>query len=241
MNKVLLLFAISLLAGCHEGAKTTGYTENGSEENSNIRWVDDNVIRSTELPEVEIKVNEEFEFLGKFDFEIIANSDEYSADILGKAIASGERYVFSKADSNHDIIKLFIVQFEGFLPENDLIYNYNFDNADFIGENKFRHNTWYYDTKESINDNPNGEWARTISFLKEKGFSLEDHVMMSRFVGLASQDRKNEIIIFYHEMLKSSTGYSLKEWQDRQHTQEIISIDSTFAARSRNSFAITKG
>ena len=62
--------------------------------------------------------------------------------------------------------------------------------------------------------------------------------MMSRFVGLASEDRKNEIIIFYIEMLKTSTGYSLDEWENSVPEAEATGIDSSFIARSRMSFRI---
>ncbi len=234
MHKFLLVITVLLLVSCQT-------TKKESKEKPEVRWVKDNVITSNELPKVEIKVDKVFDFAGKFDFEITANSNEYSEEIQGKVIASGERYVFVSTDKEHDVSKLFIIQFEGFLPENDLIYNYKFDNADFIGENKYRHNTWYYDTKESIKENPKGEWAKTISFLKAKDFHLEDHVMMSRYVGLASEDRKNEIIIFYHEMLKKATGYSLDEWQNHQGPQKIILMDSLFIERSRKSFSITKG
>lgn len=91
---------------------------------------------------------------------------------IGKPVAAGERLVFAIADEEDQIEKLFIVQFEGFRPTNDFIYNYNFDKAGFIGKNKYRHNTWYYDGKNSIKENPLGEWAKTESFLKEKNFVL---------------------------------------------------------------------
>jgi hypothetical protein len=61
---------------------------------------------------------------------------------------------------------------------------------------------------------------------------------MSRFVGLASEDRKNEIIIFYFEMLKASTGYSLDQWENTVPEAEATRIDSAFIARSKMSFQI---
>lgn len=64
---------------------------------------------------------------------------------------------------------------------------------------------------------------------------------MSRFVGLASEDRKNEIIIFYHEMLKKTIGYSLDEWENSALPEKMQFIDSVFVQRSKNSFTIIEG
>ena len=89
--------------------------------------------------------------------------------------------------------------------------------------------------------NPNNEGAKTRTFLEEKGFQLEDQFMMSRFVGLASENRKNEIIIFYHEMLKKTTGYSLEEYEKSINDEEVKAIRDSFIERSRRSFSITRG
>ncbi|MEP1094864.1 MAG: hypothetical protein ABJG78_07115 [Cyclobacteriaceae bacterium] len=205
------------------------------------RSVRDNVLVSADLPEIKMKINDEFEFVGSFYFEIVANSEEYAEDVRGKTVAAGDRFVFVAADEKKKVEKLFIIQLEGFLPSLDFIYNYNFDNAEFIGENKYLNNTWFYDSSESAKQNPNGEGALTTKFLEEKGFRLENHVMMSRFVGLASEDRKNEIIIFYIEMLNSETGYTLDEYENSVSDKEKEAIRNSLIERSRNSFSITKG
>lgn len=243
MNKLFILLTIStLLLSCQTKKKEVkDNTQNVSTEKSIVRFVKGHTIISKKLPKIEIKVDEEFSFVGKFDFEIIASSDEYSEDMQGKPVAVGERYVFASTDENQLVNKLFIVQFEGFLPENDLIYNYDFDKSNFIGENKYRHNTWFYDSKKLAQGNPNNEGAKTRTFLEEKGFQLEDQFMMSRFVGLASENRKNEIIIFYHEMLKKTTGYSLEEYEKSINDEEVKAIRDSFIERSRRSFSITKG
>jgi len=205
------------------------------------RSVENNIIISADLPEIKIKVHDEFTYIGNFDFEIIANSDEYPKELMGKPVAAGERFVFVAADKEKSVEKLFIVQFEGFLAKNEFIYNYNFDNAEYIGDRKYRHNTWFYNAKENVRLNPKNEGAKTIRFLENMGFQLEDYFMMSRFVGLASEDRKYEIIIFYQEMLTKTTGYSLKEYESSISRKESELIEKLFIERSRNSFQILEG
>ncbi|MDH7448170.1 hypothetical protein [Aquimarina sp. 2201CG14-23] len=238
----ILLMVLVIFLGCESKKKETkNEGQEVSSEQLLTRSVKGNTVISNEYPEIEIDVNNEFQYIGKFDFEIIASSDEYSEDLQGKPVAAGERYVFASMDKNRSINKLFIIQFEGFLPENDLIYNYNFSTADFIGDNKYRHNTWFYDSKKSALENPNSEGAKTRKFLEEKGYLIENQFMMSRFVGLASKDRKNEIIIFYQEMLYKTTGYTLEQYENSISDEEARSIRDSFIERSRNSFNITKG
>ena len=141
------------------------------------------------------------------------------------------------ANKSKAIEKLFIVQYEGFLPENDFTYNYDFSNAGSIGGYKFRHNTWIYDARQNAIDRPLGEGAKTLAFLEEKGFSAESDFMMSRFVGLASDDRKHEIIIFYQEMLEATTGYTLVLLNGIPE-QEVAQIERALEQRARASFSI---
>ena len=89
-------------------------------------------------------------------------------------------------------------------------------------------------------DNPNNEGAKTRAFLEDKGYTMEDEFMMSRFVGLASKDRKNEIILFYTEMLKETTGYSLEEYDSRVSKEEQQKMEEAFVKRSRGSFEVLK-
>lgn len=234
-NCQLLLIFLATFSACQQNQQTaqkkttTALTE---------RTVVDHTIISPAIPKIKIRVADDLQYLGKFDFDIIANSDEYPLEMIGKVVASGERMVFAVVDEDQAVEKLFIVQFEGFLSSNDFIYNYDFSQADFMGNNKYRHNTWYYDAMQSARENPQGEGAKTHFFLAQKGLRVADHWMMSRFVGLASADRKNEIIIFYQEMLEKSTGYTLEEWEYTLAKEEKLIIDSAFVERSKSSFMI---
>lgn len=239
---IVLLTLVFLTVGCGNKKQSSEVvTQQDTAEQTAERFVKDNILTSKLLPELEIEIAKEFDYVGTFEFEIIANSDEYPEDLQGKAVAAGDRYVFASADEDKKVRKLFILQFEGFLPDNDFIYNYNFSQAETIGENKYRHNTWFYDSKKLAEENPNNEGARTRMFLENKGYQLEDQFMMSRFVGLASEDRKHEIILFYIEMLKNSTGLSLEAYENSINPEEADSIRNTFISRSRNSFKIIKG
>ena len=238
---LFLLISVSIFA-CREKQKTLQESELlKSNQAPSARYVTGNILVSEELPAIEIEVADEFEYVGTFNFEIIANSAEYPKELQGKAVAAGDRYVFVSANSGQVVNKLFIVQLEGFLPDNDFTFNYNFDTAEFIGKNKYRNNTWFYDSKKLAKENPNNEGALTRAYLQDKGYQLEDEFMMSRFVGLASEDRKHEIIIYYLEMLHKTTGYSLEEYEEGMPMKEADSIQRALVDRSKRSFKIIKG
>ncbi len=78
-------------------------------------------------------------------------------------------------------------------------------------------------------------------FLQDKGYYLENEYMMSRFVGLASSDRKHEIIIYYIEMLRKHTGHTLEELESSVDKEETKKIRSELIDRSKKSFIIIKG
>lgn len=242
MPKLAIFLAVFLLVVSCGNKKENRPAPNEVEsvELNSPRYVKDNVLVSKILPEIEIQVHDDFTYAGSFDFEILATSGEYPPELQGKPVAAGDRYVFVSADKDSSVTKLFIVQLEGFLADNDYVFNYNFDTAKFIGKNKYRQNTWFYDSKKLAEENPKNEGAMTRAFLEEKGYSLEDQFMMSRFVGLASEDRKHEIIIFYIEMLEKTTGYSLETYENIS-SKEADSIRNSLIERSVKSFSILKG
>ena len=239
MNKQLtLLILLFFCPSC--GEKKERETAETAATYTPDRYVEDNCLYSKVLPEIDIQVAEEFKYIGTFDFVLKANSNDVPPELKGKPVAGGDRYVFAVADDNQKVEKLFIVQLEGFLPGIDYTYNYNFDTAKQIGNIKYRHNTWFYDSAQLAKDNPENEGALTRAFLEKKGYSLEDHFMMSRWVGLASDDRKNEIIMYYLEMLKDRTGHTLEEYETLDD-ERAGAIRDGLIARSKKSFKIVKG
>lgn len=183
-----------------------------------------NLIVSSALPKIEVEVSSEFKYAGRFDFMI-------------RHVAAGERVVFVDADEKK-VKRLFIAQFEGFFPEIDDFYRYSFENSMELGGLKFRHNTLAYSNKDSRMANPNGEGVLTADFLKKNGYILEDELMISRFVTVAGDDKKHELILYYFENV-STTGYGLKDLYEGDEPTEIWKeISKKLKVRSQESFAV---
>jgi hypothetical protein len=189
------------------------------------RRVEEGVLISTALPNVRIRVDEAFAYLGSFAFTL-------------RGIAYGERFVFADTSGNR-VERLFIAQFEGFLPDNTHTYNYNFSEAETIAGFRFRQNTWAYSNTEAERESPDAEGALTARFIRSRGLNLEDELMMSRFVMVPDAERRHEMILFYLENA-SGTGHPIASFYDASdnpapHWREI---SAGLTDRSRESFSI---
>jgi len=194
----------------------------GKEENG--RFVMGQILTSEKLPKIKIALDDSFVYQGKIDFKI-------------RDIAIGERYIFIDSE-NHIVKRMFIAQFEGFLPSSEEFYRYSFVNATEMGNHKFRQNTYAFSNSESMAANPVGEAALTFNFLKDKGFKVEDELMMSRFVTVAGKDKKHELILFYVENV-SESGHRLENfYEDDSETQIWQDISKYLTERSLQIFEI---
>lgn len=189
------------------------------------RYVDDNVIVSSQLPDIRIRVDDAFAYVGRFPFDI-------------RDVATGERLVFVDA-LDGAVRRLFVAQFEHFLPDNDEWYRYRFDDAMTLGNHRFRQNTYAYSNDAAAREDPQGEGVLMATFLEEKGYRLEDELMMSRFVTVAGEAKKHELILFYIENV-STSGYELSAFYDDSgnDTENWIRISRGLTARSLEHFAV---
>lgn len=136
-------------------------------------------------PAAVIEVAPTFRYAGRVPF------------VLG-GVARGERILFIDAERKR-VKRLFVAQFEEFLPSSPEIYRYSFENAQEIGGLRFRHNTGGYSASELGRTHPGNEAAVMHAFLKRKGYAVDDALLMSRFVTLGAPDRRSELILFYLE------------------------------------------
>lgn len=161
------------------------------------RRVNGNVLISESLPSIQIRIDKNIRYIGSFPFKI-------------EHLATGERYVFAET-SGKNIRRMFIAQFEAFLPETPEIYRYSFENAMILSGHRFNHNTFAYSNRDALQENPKSEAALTDSFLKQRGFDVADEWIASRFLTLGDESRKQELILFYLEPA-ASTGHTMNEF-----------------------------
>ena len=198
---------------------------NGAEPLNPNQFMADGVLVSLEDPSLAIYVADEFEFVGRHPFTI-------------RDVAAGERFVFVQADDQR-IQRLFMVQFEGFLPGVDDFYRYDLDGNPVVANYPFRSNGYAFDIVESITNNPKSESAATYPFLESKGYSVPDELMMWRSLTVTNIARSKEMIIFYLEDVKSA-GLTLADlYVDDSATDVWINIQKDLEIRANDSFQLT--
>jgi hypothetical protein len=188
------------------------------------RRVEGNVIISENFPAIRIKVSKAFKYAGRLQFNL-------------KEMARVDRFVFVDADRGH-VRRLFMVQFEGFLDGVNHTYNYRMRNPMTLGGQTYSQNCWFFDNARNIKENPGAESDKTTAFLKEKHYSVDDELMMSRFVRVVDEEKRHEIIIYYIENLKDS-GFPFTEYNgDGQPSARQTAVEKALTERSLKSFTL---
>ncbi|MGD2027311.1 MAG: hypothetical protein PVI99_05800 [Anaerolineales bacterium] len=188
------------------------------------RTVENNVLYSNALPEMTLHVSSDFDYLGSLIFDL-------------KDIALVERHIFVEAESGI-AVRMFIVQFEGFMPDNDYTYNWLIRTPMTLCGAEWQQNPYFFNNAENILTDPGAESDHTTRFLKANGLAVEDELMMSRFARVVDDAQRHEIILFYIENV-SSTGYTLEEFSvDGDIRLEFQQIADKLVARSLQHFKL---
>jgi hypothetical protein len=185
------------------------------------RPVASGTITSPSRPAISVRVARGFAYAGCFPLEF-------------PNVARGTRYVFVDAEGAR-LRRLFVLQFEEFLPASNQTYRYDMSSAEDMGGHRFRHNTWAYSNAASAAD-PN-EGTLLAAFLAQRGYEVPDLWMMSRFLTLGGEDRKSELILFYLE--PAAPGTSLADlYKGEDATPAWQAQRQALAERSRQAFEV---
>lgn len=150
-------------------------------------------------------------------------------------MARGTRYVFVDAEGAR-LRRLFVLQFEEFLPASKEIYRYDMTTAEDIGGHRFRQSTFAYNSAVDPSAAPD-EGRLTTAFLVQRGYEVPNVLLASRFLTLGSDDRKSEMILFYLE--PAAAGVTLSDlYSGEEPTAAWTALRKPLADRSRQAFTI---
>ena len=204
-----------------------------------LRSMDGATLVSKENPTMNFQPAEGFDYVGSFK-------------IVLKERANAERYHWVISD-NGRVRKMLIVQIEGLLDGQEGKYSFSVPPADEqsagnykfspepieLGGKAFIHNTWAYNNKASAEADPDLESASTLKLLTEKGYRLDDELIMSRFVRAVGDDSRHELILFYYEPLADHL-WSLTNFPEEEGlTVEYDVFSDMIRSRSLESFTVT--
>ena len=185
-----------------------------------------------------VRIAPEFEYLGPETF------------LLGET-HEAERHHFVKHDAN-EVTGLLVFQFERILdgvpgkyefnvpPEEHIAgSNYRFSSQPVrLGSQDYVHNTWAFNTRQSAQENPGKESDRTLKMLEKHGYSINDGLIMARYVRAVGEDQRKEVIIFYMEPLDRN-GHDFSDFPDGgPRTESFDRLSSAIVARARLAFEV---
>ena len=170
---LILTLAGSLLLSGFALAQSSAKTEA-----SRTRLVKGHVLTSIYLPSIRVRFAKRFKYIGSQRFILYDR-------------ARVEQVFFVDADNQRRIKRMYMVQFEGYLPIVNATYDYPVTKAINLGEQ-----TYIVDGESipnvsaALKENPQSDVAHAASFLKSKGYRVSESIMFQRFVRLVDDAKR---------------------------------------------------
>ena len=214
MKKTLLLIltlAGSLLLSGFALAQSSAKTEANQ-----TRRVKGQVLTSIYLPSIRVRFDKRFKYIGSQQFILYDR-------------AQVEQDFFVDADNQQRIKRMYMVQFEGYLPNINATYDYPATKTINLGGQTYIVNAESIpNVSAALKQNPQSDVARAASFLESKGYRISESIMFQRFVRLVDEAKRNEFILLYVE--DAGTGASSETERAKQE----------FSSRALKGFTILK-
>lgn len=184
---ILFLFGFSVLAQTSEKPN---------------RQVKGQILTSKSMPQLRLKFGKKFKFGGFHEFVLYDR-------------AKAEQFFFIEAE-NKKIKRLYMLQFEGFLPNVQGKYDYNEPQTVEIGGLKYFSNSENIPNVEmALQAVPDSDIAKAAKFLRDKGFILMKSLKYQRFVRVLDDAQRSEFIILYIEDAENGGKVETKDLPSR--------------------------
>ena len=208
---LILTLAGSLLLSGLALAQSSAKTEANQ-----MRRVKGQVLTSIYLPSISIRFDKRFKYIGSQKFILYDR-------------AQVEQVFFVDADSQQRISRMYMVQFEGYLPKINATYDYPVTKTIRLGGQTYIVNAESIpNVSAALKQEPQSDVAHAASFLKGKGYRVSESIKFQRFVRLVDDAKRNEFILLYVE--DAGAGAS----------SETASAKQGFSNRALKGFTIRK-
>jgi len=125
-------------------------------------------------------------YIGSFDFDL-------------KGVAHVERHVFVE-DTRGTVARMLVLHFESFLPGVTDLYRYALVDPRALGGVAYGSSAGALSVRDERAEPGEGEMARTAAFVEGQGLVLPDRHAVARYARIVGDDRRSELLIFYHEI-----------------------------------------
>lgn len=151
------------------------------------RAVKGQVLTSAKLPAIRMRFDKKFKYAGSQKFVLYER-------------AQAEQHFFVDADARGRIRRLYMLQFEGYLPGIDASYSYEAKETLKLGGEEYMVNIENVpNVAAALKQIPESDTAHAVAFLEGKGYHIPEAVRYQRFVRLVDESKRSEFIMLYIE------------------------------------------
>ena len=179
------------------GIATFVYAGNGTDRSA-VRHIKGRTIVSEEFPKAKLSIRRELRFIGTQQVNLYGN-------------AEAEQYVFAKSGRDKIVEQFYLIQFEHFLPTNQMTYDYASMRTTHIGDFQFN-----YDVKSFPNlgallmEDKGSDGEAMEQMLATQHLVLPKNTVLVRMFHLPSADHRTELMILYGEALPQNTAVPVR-------------------------------
>lgn len=184
---------------------------------------ENHILRSEQLPAIEIQIDPDFRYLG-------------SASFILYEVAHVEQHHFIILDAERRVIRRLWFQFEGYLDNNTHKYDYSGMESLTLNGFRFVHNIYPMNVDEAYRERPTSDTAHVIEFFRDKGYTMSGDIISHRMVWL-DDAKRNELMIIYSEVLDPHDRLA-EMTEETLLTPQWSAISQAFQERSLASFKI---
>ncbi|HYY97837.1 MAG TPA: hypothetical protein VE642_04555 [Pyrinomonadaceae bacterium] len=198
----LLIFALACVLLMHVPASSQRRAAAGTKQTRVVRG---QVLTSTYLPPIRIRFDKGFKYVGSQKFILYER-------------AQAEQHFFVDADARRRIRRMYMLQFESYLPGVDAKYDYAAaETVKLGGEDYIVNAESVPNVAAALAQSPQSDSARAVEFLKGKGYSVGESVRFQRFVRLVDESKRSEFIMLYVEDAGASGAdeKAMREFRER--------------------------
>jgi hypothetical protein len=164
-----------------------------------VRHIKGRTIFSEASPKAELSVQKGFRFIGTQQVNLYGN-------------AEAEQYLFARSGPDNIVERFYLMQFEHFLPTNNLTYNYDSMRTTQIGNLQFNCDVRSWpDFAAVLTEDPASDGAAMERLLAKRHLSFPHNAVLVRMFHLPSADHRTELMIIYGEALPRDTAVPVRK------------------------------
>lgn len=190
----------------------------------------DNLVTSHGLPDIKIRVADTLRYMGELKFTLMD-------------AARVEMFLFAEDDVNYQFKRIFVVQFEGYLPDNDFRYEYPALEQVQLGQHGYMTDGGVLMLDRVMKRRPEGDIAVWVNWLKQQGYDprLWNDMGYRRFVRLVDKSQRNEILLLYFENLYTQEERAEELLRAGESDPRLLELKAQVHANALRSFLIEQG